>query len=50
MKGLQKGAREAGVAIVSGETAILPDIVKSFDLSATVVGIVKRSKVITGDG
>lgn len=48
MKGLQKGAREAGMAVVSGETAILPDLVKSFDLSATVVGIVKRSKVITG--
>lgn len=48
MKGLQKGAREAGVAIVSGETAIVPDIVRSFDLSATVVGIVRKSSIITG--
>ncbi len=48
MKGLQKGARQAGVAIVSGETAILPDLLKGFDLSATVVGIVRKSKVITG--
>ncbi len=48
MKGLEKGAREASVAVVSGETAIVPDLVRSFDLSATVVGIVRKSKVITG--
>ncbi len=48
MKGLQKGAREASVAIVSGETAIVPDLVRSFDLSATVVGIVRKSAIITG--
>lgn len=49
MKGIKKGAREAGVAVVSGETAIVPDLVKGFDLSATVVGLVKKSKVITGE-
>jgi len=49
MKGLQKGAREAGVAIVAGETAIVPEIVESFDLSAAVVGIVRKSAVITGE-
>lgn len=49
MKGLQKGAQEAGVAVVSGETAIVPDLVRSFDLSATVVGLVRKDKIITGD-
>jgi phosphoribosylformylglycinamidine cyclo-ligase len=48
MKGLQKGAIEAGVSVVSGETAILPDLVNGFDLSASVVGIVKKSNIITG--
>jgi phosphoribosylformylglycinamidine cyclo-ligase len=49
MKGLQRGAREAGVAIVSGETAIVPDLVRGFDLSVTVVGLVRKHKVITGE-
>jgi phosphoribosylformylglycinamidine cyclo-ligase len=49
MKGLQKGAREAGVAIVGGETAIVPDLVRRFDLSGTVVGIVRKDRIITGE-
>lgn len=49
MKGLRKGAQEAGVAVVSGETAIVPDLVRTFDLSATVVGLVRKDKIITGD-
>ena len=32
-----------------GETAIVPEIVESFDLSAAVVGIVRKSAVITGE-
>ncbi|MFA6213905.1 MAG: phosphoribosylformylglycinamidine cyclo-ligase [Candidatus Micrarchaeia archaeon] len=45
MKGLQEGARQAGCAIVGGETAILPDMItggdKPFDLAATCVGVVE---------
>jgi len=45
MKGLRKGADEAGCAIIGGETAILPDMIaggkKPFDLAATCVGIVE---------
>jgi len=45
MKGLQEGARQAGCAIVGGETAILPDMItggkKAFDLAATCVGVVE---------
>lgn len=52
MKGLQKGAVEAGCAIVGGETAILPDMIKGgmrpFDLAATCVGVVER-EIITGE-
>lgn len=44
MKGLQEGAKQAGCAIVGGETAILPDMIKGgkkpFDLAATCVGVV----------
>lgn len=49
MRGLQRGAREAGVAIVSGETAILPDVVKGFDLAAMVIGLVRKDRLITGE-
>ena len=48
MFGLQKGAREAGVAIVSGETAIMSDVIRGFDLAATIVGLVKKDRIITG--
>jgi phosphoribosylformylglycinamidine cyclo-ligase len=49
MIGLQKGAQEANVAIIGGETAIMPDVVKGFDLAATVIGLVNRKKIITGE-
>jgi len=49
MKGLRKGAQEAGVAVVGGETAIVPELVHGFDLSGAVVGIVKRNSIITGE-
>ena len=54
MKGLVKGAEIADVAIVGGETAILPEVIsgavqgRGFDLSATVVGIVDKDKAVTG--
>jgi len=45
MKGLQEGAKQANCAIVGGETAILPDMIKGgkkpFDLAATCVGVVE---------
>ncbi len=52
-KGLAKGALEAGVSIVGGETAILPEIIKgyseySFDLAGTAIGLVDKKKIIDG--
>lgn len=52
MAGLVKGAREARVPIVGGETAIVPDILRkaefSFDLAGTIVGIVPRRRTVLG--
>ncbi|MEM2629835.1 MAG: phosphoribosylformylglycinamidine cyclo-ligase, partial [Candidatus Bathyarchaeia archaeon] len=48
MKGLVKGAEEAEAAIIGGETAIMPDLINGFDLSAMSIGIVEKNKVITG--
>lgn len=52
MDGLVAGAQEAGCAIVGGETAILPDIIKGegrpFDLAVTMVGFVDEGKLVIG--
>jgi phosphoribosylformylglycinamidine cyclo-ligase len=46
MDGLVKGAEESGCAIIGGETAVIPDIIKGgkrpFDLTFTVVGRVRK--------
>ncbi len=53
MKGLVKGAKEAEVSLIGGETAIMPDLIKGekgktgFDLAGTAIGVLK-GKPITG--
>jgi len=53
-KGLAEGAQISCVAIVGGETAVVPELIrgespgKGFDLAAMAVGIVDREKLITG--
>lgn len=49
VKGLVIGAKEAGISIVGGETAIMPDVIKGFDLSAMSVGLIEKDKIITGE-
>ena len=46
--GLRKGAEISNIAIIGGETASLPDLIKGFDLAGTAIGIVDKDKVITG--
>lgn len=48
-KGLAKGAEMSKIAIIGGETASLPEIVRDFDLAGTGIGIVDVDKVITGE-
>ncbi|MCL4436063.1 MAG: phosphoribosylformylglycinamidine cyclo-ligase [Thaumarchaeota archaeon] len=53
-KGLVAGANEASVAIVGGETAVMPDVIegegdKAFDLAGMVLGVASKSRIITGD-
>ncbi|ASJ10360.1 phosphoribosylformylglycinamidine cyclo-ligase [Thermococcus sp. P6] len=47
-KGLYAGARQAGIAVVGGETAVMPDLMKGFDLAGTALGVVGKDKTITG--
>lgn len=55
MKGLVKGAEIAGISIVGGETAVIPEMIrgeiekKGFDLAGMCVGIIERDKIITGE-
>lgn len=54
MKGIAKGAEEASIAVVGGETAVMKDVIKGvregygFDLAAMCVGIVDKRKILTG--
>ncbi len=52
-KGVAKGASMAGVAVVGGETAVLPDLLaddeRTFDLAGAAVGLVEKDKLVTGE-
>jgi len=48
-KGLAMGAEMAKVAIIGGETASLPGIIRNLDLAATGIGFVDVDRIITGE-
>ena len=47
-KGLEEGARMSNMTIVGGEVAVLPEIVKGFDLAGTCLGMVDKKNIVTG--
>lgn len=48
-KGLSKGAKQANISIIGGETASLPDLINGFDLAGTCLAYVKKDDIIIGD-
>lgn len=48
MGGLEKAATQAGVAVVGGEIAELRELVRGYHWSASIVGIVKKERLIAG--
>ena len=48
-KGLSKGAEQANISIIGGETASLPEIINGFDLAGTCLAYVKKDKILLGD-
>ena len=54
VKGLVKGAKQSDMAIIGGETAVLPDLINdtgenAFDLAGTVLGVTEKPNLILGD-
>ncbi|TFH00646.1 MAG: phosphoribosylformylglycinamidine cyclo-ligase, partial [Nitrosopumilus sp.] len=53
VEGLVKGAKKAGVPIVGGETAIMPDLIAGkgfgFDLVGMVVGLLSKKQMVLGN-
>jgi len=51
LDGLARGCRELGCALIGGEAAELPDLYApgEYDLVGTIVGVVERDSVVTGD-
>jgi|GEM_PF-46830 len=50
MEGMSAACREAGCALIGGETAEMPDIYQpgEFDLAGLIVGVVEKEKILDG--
>jgi phosphoribosylformylglycinamidine cyclo-ligase len=48
-EGLAAGAERAGVALVGGETAVLPEVVEEFDIAGTAAGLAEKDAVFPGE-
>ncbi len=51
VEGIAEGCRQAGCALVGGETAELPGFYQpgEYDLAGFVVGVVERNRIVTGE-
>ncbi|MGZ6285739.1 MAG: phosphoribosylformylglycinamidine cyclo-ligase, partial [Ktedonobacterales bacterium] len=51
VRGVAEGCRDAGCALIGGETATLPGIYTpgEYDLAGCIVGVVERDRIITGE-
>jgi len=47
--GLREGAKRAGVALVGGETAVMPDVIKGLDIAGTCAGLAPKDAVFPGE-
>lgn len=52
VKGLSEACREAGCALIGGETAEMPGMYKDedYDLAGFIVGVIEKDKIINGAG
>ena len=47
-RGLSAGAAEAGVELVGGETAVMPEVISGLDLAGTCAGLAPKDTVFEG--
>ncbi|WP_302080019.1 phosphoribosylformylglycinamidine cyclo-ligase [Salinibaculum rarum] len=47
--GLSVGAERAGVALIGGETAVMPDVIKGLDIAGTCAGLAPKDALFPGD-
>jgi len=47
--GLREGAKRAGVSLVGGETAVMPDVIKGLDIAGTAAGLAPKDGVFPGE-
>jgi len=48
-EGLSAGANRADVALVGGETAVMPDVIKGLDIAGTCAGLAAKDDVFPGE-
>jgi phosphoribosylformylglycinamidine cyclo-ligase len=48
-RGLKTGAAQAGVALVGGETAVMPEVINGLDLAGTCAGLAAKDEVFAGE-
>jgi phosphoribosylformylglycinamidine cyclo-ligase len=48
-EGLKAGAEEADIALVGGETAVMPEVVKGLDLAGTCAGLAAKDALFDGE-
>ena len=48
-RGLSAGAEAAGVELVGGETAVMPEVIKGLDLAGTCAGLARKDAIFPGE-
>jgi phosphoribosylformylglycinamidine cyclo-ligase len=48
-EGLAAGAEAAGLSLLGGETAVMPDVIRGLDLAGTCAGLVDKEKTFDGE-
>ncbi|PSP82865.1 phosphoribosylformylglycinamidine cyclo-ligase [Halobacteriales archaeon QS_1_68_17] len=48
-EGLAAGAERAGVALVGGETAVMPDVIRGLDVAGTCAGLAPKDGLFPGE-
>ena len=48
-EGLGRGCEEAGVELVAGETAVMPEVIRGLDLAGTCAGLAPKDGIFDGE-